>query len=104
VAQEYRIERMIDTVHFVEKGQAPLVALADVCAWAIKRYMAGSKGAEKFMGALLSKRPLDDAFGDEEERAAAHVSGWLVPAHCFDPAAPSANPAPALGFPSERKA
>ena len=65
MAQEYRIERMIDTAHFVEKGQAPLVALADVCAWAIKRYMAGSKGAEKFMGSLLSKRPLDDAFGDE---------------------------------------
>jgi hypothetical protein len=96
----YQNQRMIDTVHFVQKGQAPLIALADVCAWALKRYITGKPDAEAFMRSLFSKRPLADAFGTNFN--APHNSGWLVPMYCLDPANPPANPPASLGFPSLR--
>lgn len=98
-AQEYRVERMIDTVHFVGKGQAPLMALADACAWAIKRFIWGRSHAESYMQSLLSRPSLIDGFRTEKS---IHASGWLIPALCSDASDTSGEPPPRLGFPSTR--
>jgi hypothetical protein len=100
-AQVFSTRRMIDTVHFAARGSAPLVALADVCAWAIRRYMTGDRAlANEFMKSLLSKVPLEQAFGNAKGRAGSGGSGLLAPANPFGP---NVTPPPGLGFPSERK-
>lgn len=101
--QIYSTGRMIDTVHFTERGAAPLIAVADVCAWAIKRYMGEKPLAEEFIRSLLTKRPLEDAFGNRTARAGSSSSGWVVPSHPFDPNDKSFTPPASLGFPSGRK-
>jgi hypothetical protein len=99
---EYRIERMIDTVHFVQKGQAPIIALADVCAWALKRYMGGKADAEPFMRSLCSKRPLAEVFPNPNS-AREVDAGWLTPADPYPPSDTTTVRPESLRWPSQRK-
>jgi hypothetical protein len=98
--EPYRIERMIDTVHFVQKRQAPITALADVCAWALKRYVSGKSDAEPFMRTLLSRIPFGEVFLDLTRNFA---SGWFTPADPFAPGDATSVRPPRLGWPSQRK-
>jgi hypothetical protein len=51
--QEYRISRIIDTIHFAEKEQAPLLQVADACAYGFRRYFAELSLGEDFMYSIL---------------------------------------------------
>ncbi len=97
--QVFRVERMIDTVHFVAKGQAPLMGLADACAWAIKRFIWGLGYAEEYMLSLLSKPSLLEVFRTGTSNYAA---GWLIPALNREPGDTSDGPPARLGYPSTR--
>ena len=99
---EYRIERMIDTVHFVRKGEAPIIALADVCAWVLKRYMNARPDADAFMRSLCSKRPIAELLPSPDTPRFVD-SGWLTPADPFPPGDKTSVRPEALGWPSQRK-
>jgi len=49
------IDRIIDTVHFVEKDEAPLLQLADACAFSFRRYFAGHSHGEQLVTAMLGE-------------------------------------------------
>jgi hypothetical protein len=48
-----KIERIIDQVHFAKKDGAPLLQVADACAFAIRRYVCGQKHGADFAKAVL---------------------------------------------------
>jgi hypothetical protein len=43
------VQRIIDTAHFAEKHEAPILQLADACAYIIKRRMMGRMDSERFL-------------------------------------------------------
>ncbi|MFA6967145.1 DUF3800 domain-containing protein [Bosea sp. (in: a-proteobacteria)] len=47
------IDRIVDTIHFVEKHQAPLLQIADACAFSFRRYFAGEEGGDAWIRAAL---------------------------------------------------
>jgi hypothetical protein len=47
------IDRIIDTVHFVDKKDAPLPQIADACAFSFRRYFAGQDNGEVFVRSML---------------------------------------------------
>lgn len=44
-----KVERIIDTVHFVEKADGPLLQIADACAFAFRRCLAGQSYGDIFL-------------------------------------------------------
>lgn len=55
LATEISISRIIDTVHFTEKAYAPLLQIADACAYGFRRYFSKQKYGEDFIKAILGK-------------------------------------------------
>ena len=53
-----RINRIIDTVNFVEKKQAPLLQIADACAFVFRRYFSEQDYGSKMVDYMLLGRPL----------------------------------------------
>jgi hypothetical protein len=49
----YQISRVKDTVHFVEKRDGPFIQIADACAFAIRRYVAGHATGDEFVNAMV---------------------------------------------------
>lgn len=49
---EVKIERVIDAVHFVEKRDAPLLQMADACAFGFRRYFANQSFGEEFVRSI----------------------------------------------------
>jgi hypothetical protein len=49
------IDRIIDTVHFAQKGEAPLLQIADACAFAFRRYFAQQEHGDLWVKAMLGK-------------------------------------------------
>lgn len=47
------IERIIDTVHFVDKADAPLIPIADACAFSFRRYFAQQANGENLVASML---------------------------------------------------
>lgn len=47
------IDKIIDTVHFVEKNGAPLLQIADACAFSFRRYFASQSGGEILVKEML---------------------------------------------------
>lgn len=43
------LQRVIDTAHFAEKSEAPILQLADVCAYFIKRRLMGRMDSMRFL-------------------------------------------------------
>lgn len=51
--QNLRIDHIIDVPHFVEKGRAPLLQLADACAFAFRHYLADKRAGKDLILAML---------------------------------------------------
>jgi Protein of unknown function (DUF3800) len=47
------IRKIVDTVHFAEKGKGPLLQIADACAFGLRRFYAKQKNGERFARAIL---------------------------------------------------
>jgi hypothetical protein len=55
------IARIIDTVHFAAKTEAALLQIADICAYTIKRYLAGAAHADALLDLMTrGQLPKDD--------------------------------------------
>jgi hypothetical protein len=54
--QEFKITRIVDTIHFVEKKHAPLLQIADACAYGFRRYFAGEKYGDDYVNSILGKK------------------------------------------------
>lgn len=50
---DYRVTRIRNSVHFVEKAEDPLVQIADACAYGFRRYFAGEKFGQDFADSIL---------------------------------------------------
>lgn len=48
-----QISRIIDTIHFVEKTDGPLLPIADACAFTFRRYFADQEHGRELLIALL---------------------------------------------------
>lgn len=55
---EFRITRIRNSVHFVEKSEDPLVQVADACAYGFRRYFAGESFGQEFADAILGDHRL----------------------------------------------
>lgn len=74
--RELRLTRVVDKLHFAAKNEAPLLVLADACAFGVRRYVLGLKyGADMaaaVFGDYLKETGLD--------KSAPTHWGWHVPA------------------------
>lgn len=52
-AMTYKIQHIIDVPHFVNKGKAPLLQLADACAFAFRRCLSRQEHGEDLVLAML---------------------------------------------------
>ena len=59
---EYRIERMIDTIHFAAKREAILLQIADACAYGLRRYFMDKPYSAEFAQCIAGRDP-QEAFG-----------------------------------------
>lgn len=73
------IDRIIDTVHFVEKDEAPLLQLADACAFSFRRYFAGQDYGSELVRAMLG----EDLSWEEWQGPASQVTFSFNPAHAY---------------------
>ena len=53
ISGDMRVTRIRNSVHFVEKGEDPLVQVADACAYGFRRYFAKEKFGLEFVQAIL---------------------------------------------------
>lgn len=49
------LQRVIDTAHFAEKTEAPILQLADVCAYFIKRRLNGRMDSMRFLDRIMNQ-------------------------------------------------
>lgn len=63
---DYRVSRIRNAIHFVEKDDDPLVQIADACAFAFRRWFAGEDFGPDFVTAVLGRPPpnMHDFRGD----------------------------------------
>jgi Protein of unknown function (DUF3800) len=64
-AYQYRIDCIVDVPHFVSKRGAPLLQLADVCAFAFRRFMVGKSHGEEMILAMLGDQAGANVIADE---------------------------------------
>lgn len=50
------IERIIDTVHFVEKTEGPMLQIADACAYCFRRFASGENMGGRLTQMMLGKQ------------------------------------------------
>jgi hypothetical protein len=62
--------RIIDTPHFVTKGEAPLMAIVDACVFSIRRWLKGHDYGEELVSSLFE--PGEDLV----KRRPPEVTGW----------------------------
>lgn len=55
---DYRVTRMRNSVHFVEKAEDPLVQVADACAYGFRRFFAQEKFGVEFVRAIIGNENL----------------------------------------------
>jgi hypothetical protein len=55
VLHELRLTQIIDRVHFVDKGGAPLLQIADGIAFAFRRWLAGEELGDEFVRAVTDE-------------------------------------------------
>ena len=53
--RQVAVSKVIDEVHFVAKAGAPLLQLADACAFGLRRYFAEQTRGEEFANAILGR-------------------------------------------------
>lgn len=74
------IDRIVDTVHFVGKSEAPLVQLADACAFSFRRYLSGQSYGEEFVEAILGEPSL---IWDEWQGPSSSMTFSFNPDHAY---------------------
>jgi hypothetical protein len=57
IEAHWNISRIIDTIHFTEKAHAPLLQLADACAYGFRRYFSKQSHGEDFAKAISGGLP-----------------------------------------------
>lgn len=62
------IDQIIDTIHFVEKDGAPLLQIADACAFSFRRYFAELNFGETLIKSMLKENLV--------------LQDWMGPASC----------------------
>jgi hypothetical protein len=60
---DMRVERIRNSVHFVEKNEDPLVQVADACAYGFRRYFEGQKFGVEFARAIVGDENALKDFG-----------------------------------------
>jgi hypothetical protein len=60
--EELKVTRIVDTPHFVPKKGAPLLQIADACAFAVRRWASGQTRGDHLMRGLLGMLPAPDEF------------------------------------------
>jgi len=56
----FPLERIVETLHFAQKGESSLLQVADICAFAIKRHLTKCNHAERLYGALEDQIVFND--------------------------------------------
>jgi Protein of unknown function (DUF3800) len=56
--RDFRVERLVDTIHFVDKHSAPLLQIADACAFGMRRWLAGQSSGLEFAKSVVENYPL----------------------------------------------
>ncbi len=67
------ITRIRDTVHFAEKAESPALQIADICAFVIKRYLAGARDGDRFYRILAGTHEIKCA---ADEHGGYRVIWW----------------------------
>lgn len=60
---DLRVERIRNSILFVDKDEDPLVQVADACAFGIRRFFSGQKFGDKFASAIVGKSEMLQHFG-----------------------------------------
>lgn len=86
-AIEHYVTQVVDEVHFAGKTEAPLLQLADACAYALRRYFADLSYGETFVTAMLGGKRPEEVFDRNPEANLA--VGLLGPREATGPTPPS---------------
>lgn len=54
-----RVSRIVDCIHFVEKNSAPLLQIADGCAFVLRRFLSKQSRGEELCSAMCGGQKLD---------------------------------------------
>lgn len=65
----WRIERIKDGVHFAGKLDAPLLQIADACAFAFRRFFAGQSEGQKLVDSMLGATMVSEDWAGPESHA-----------------------------------
>jgi hypothetical protein len=68
------IRNIVDTVNFVEKGDAALLQITDACAFILQRYLRKAKNSARFYRALTNNSPPQDHWFSSDSGGS--VLGW----------------------------
>lgn len=52
----FRVTRIIDTVHFVKKADAPLLQIADACAYGFRRYFSNQTHGREYVDTITDNQ------------------------------------------------
>lgn len=73
------IDKIIDTVHFVKKDKAPLLQIADACAFSFRRYFAEQQHGDEWVRAILGA----DLIWSEWQGATSEMTFSFDPDHAY---------------------
>jgi len=79
---EFRISRIINTIHFVEKKDSLIILLADACAFGLRRYFSGQSYGTEFAKAMFGVDGMAaQGLGNDGLELGPYVSGtaWSIP-------------------------
>jgi hypothetical protein len=61
--EDYRVERIIDEVLFLERDNAPFLQIVDACAFGIRRYLASQTHGEDYLHTISGERTINTVPG-----------------------------------------
>jgi hypothetical protein len=80
-----QIDKIIDTVHFVEKDEAPLLQIADACAFSFRRYFSNQDQGAELVRSMLDR----NLVWDDWQGPASFMTFSYNPAHRYPTTQPS---------------
>jgi hypothetical protein len=58
IDEDYKVERIVDEVHFMERAGAPFLQIADACAYGLRRYFSNLPRGTDYLRAMTFSDPI----------------------------------------------
>jgi hypothetical protein len=73
----FRITNVVDVVHFAKKYEAPILQLADACAFGIRRFLSDESQGEEFLQSITAGKHKIPKLVDAAQTGGFQKPGWI---------------------------